>query len=148
MSAKAVDPYRHPRRQLFVARKAQGRLLLRVVVYCVVTSLMTTLAVQGAQAWLHWKPFQAFLSAPLVLLILLPFVLLDAARTSNRLVGPIARAQGAVRGLANNDPVAPLGIRQGDDWMEWTQDFNSMIARMNRFRPVASEESAEGTAEC
>lgn len=146
MFAKPVDSRRHPRRQLFVARKAQGRLLLRVVVYCVATSLLTAFVAYVAQSLFQWNPFWAAALAPLVLLIFLPIVLFDAARTSNRLVGPIARAQGAVRGVANNDPVAPLGIRHGDDWTEWTQDFNSMLARINSFRSATREESAEGTS--
>ena len=121
---------RNIRRQLFVARKAQGRLLFRVFVYCVVTALLTMLNCLGL-VFLGATTGFIVLAVLVTLALVTSVALYDAANVSNRLVGPIVRAHGLVRGLANDDVVQPLEVRDGDEWQEWIQDFNSLVARLN-----------------
>ena len=120
------------RRQLFVAPKAQGYLLFRVMLYCALSSLVTGCFYHAADLlrdstprfFVWWGP--VFLALNLTV----PLVLYDAARASNRLVGPFARIHGAIRRLANHDPVSPLECRVDDTWAEWIQDFNIMLTRV------------------
>ena len=115
------------RRQLFVAPRAQGRLLLWITIYCVVAAcLIAGLFVLGQLV--AGDPVDlagVLLTLGLSLVIAVPLVLFGAARASNHLVGPLARAQGAMRRLAEGEEVTPLEIRCDDDWREWMEDFNT-----------------------
>jgi hypothetical protein len=134
-----------PRQQMFVAPKAQGKLLLRVLLYCTLTSVVTG----GLQAAVGYFQLEftgvVWLLGPvaLALLITIPWVLYDATKVSNRLFGPMARVQGALRRLANRDPVSPIELRDDDAWHSWIQDFNGMAARVqNRSEEPHAEEVA------
>jgi hypothetical protein len=65
-------------------------------------------------------------------LILLPIVMLDVMRLSNRFVGPVARLRGGLRELADGRPAQPLNFRDDDFWRELATDFNRAAARLAR----------------
>lgn len=118
------------RRQLFTAPIAQGYLLFRVMVYCLICSVATSASCWIASrlqspAWVNW-----FVAPLLVMLCIIPYVLYDAAKASHQVVGPFARVQRAIRQLANGDEVRTLSLRDGDHWNEWLQEFNIMITRV------------------
>ena len=65
------------------------------------------------------------------MLLVLPLIIYDASRVSNRIVGPFARVQRAVRQLAHGDPVTAIRVRNRDlYWEDWIQDFNHMVTRL------------------
>ncbi len=131
------------RQQMFVAPKAQGKLLLRVLVYCVVSAVVTSV-LHTAVGYFQLKiSGVVWLCGPIALALLatIPWVLYDATKVSNRLFGPMARVQGAIRRLANRDPVGPIELRDDDAWHSWIQDFNGMTARVqNRPEEQPAEE--------
>jgi hypothetical protein len=64
--------------------------------------------------------------------ILLPFVTMDIVRMSNRFVGPLIRLRRAMRALARGEHVDPISFREGDFWLECAQEFNAVLARVQR----------------
>jgi hypothetical protein len=63
-------------------------------------------------------------------LVLLPVVLMDVLRVSNRFVGPIMRLRTALSTLASGQPGKPLNFRDDDFWRELATDFNRVAARI------------------
>ena len=121
------------RRQLFVAPKAQGRIVSRAMLYCVVsTTLAATLFVLGT-TFLTRFPVVAVYALVVIgtLGVCLPWAMYDSARASNRLIGPFIRAQGVIRRIANREKVPHVKVREGEDWSDWFHDFNVMIKRIN-----------------
>jgi hypothetical protein len=65
-------------------------------------------------------------------LILLPIVMLDVMRLSNRFVGPVVRLRNGLREVAEGRPAQPLNFRDDDFWRELATDFNRAAARLAR----------------
>ena len=126
------------RRKLFVDSQVQGALLFRAFLYWLVcVGLMTamlacwqafsgpddqTLAGVFVNLWLNYAP------ALVVSLLVLPLVLFDVVRLSNRFVGPVYRLRQRMRQLAHGERVEPIHFRQGDFWLEFADEFNDVLA--------------------
>jgi hypothetical protein len=65
-------------------------------------------------------------------LIVLPVVMMDVLRMSNRFAGPVFRLRGALREIAEGRPVQPLNFRDDDFWGELGVEFNHAMARLAR----------------
>jgi hypothetical protein len=130
---------KYARKRLFVDWKVQGALVLRVIVYAGMSALAISLML------LCWRivtgPPDTFgnhivemwysYGAPAVAsLVLLPVVIFDVIRLSNRFVGPLVRLRRAMRALAAGEQVAPLHFRDGDFWHDLAADFNAAAARV------------------
>jgi hypothetical protein len=139
------------RRQLFVDPKVQGALILRVVLYwvvCVVTITLMLLCwriVTGParpfythfdDMWFHFGP------AVVASFLLLPLVIYDIVQMSNRFCGPLFRLRRSVRALSRGEHVHPISFREGDFWPEFSQEFNTLLARLQRDGPPAPAEPA------
>ena len=72
-----------------------------------------------------------------VSLILLPGVIFDLVRMSNRFAGPVYRLRGLMRDLARGKPVEPVRFRHGDFWQEFADDFNTVAACPDRTNTIA-----------
>ena len=106
--------------------------MVRVMLYCILSCLLTSgLAILATLLVHPASPLMFLLVAVVAIVITIPLVATDAAKISNRLVGPFVRAHGVVRRIANREPVAPITIRDAEDWEEWFQDFNTMIRTTN-----------------
>jgi nitrogen fixation/metabolism regulation signal transduction histidine kinase len=62
--------------------------------------------------------------------LLLPLVLLDCVRFSNRFVGPLFRLGRAMDRLADGQRVHNIVFRQGDFWFQLAQTFNRLNERI------------------
>src|SRR5262245_43641652 len=108
------------RSYIFVDREVQGALMLRAAVYWLFCLISISLMV------ICWNAFSGpprrfidlatelyFRYAPALVasLIMLPIVLMDVLRMSNRFVGPVVRLRTALRELAENRPAQPLNFR-------------------------------------
>ena len=62
--------------------------------------------------------------------ILLPMVVVDIIRLSNRFAGPLVRLRRAMRALARGEHVQPIYFREGDFWQEFANEFNGILARV------------------
>jgi hypothetical protein len=140
---------RQPRRRLFVDRKLQGALVLRALTYWVwcfvgMTLMLLCWRIVTGPARIFYMHFDEmwFLYAPAVIagVLLLPFILYDTVRITNRFVGPILRLRRSMRQLAQGERVEPIKFRKGDFWPEFADEFNAVLARVQGdARPDASD---------
>jgi hypothetical protein len=142
----------------FIDREVQTALMLRVVVYWMFCLLSISLMLI---CWSAYKgPPQRFLDLVADLyyrygpalsasLMLLPIVLMDVLRMSNRFVGPVLRLRRGLRDVAEGRPAQPLNFRDDDFWRDMATDFNraaAHVARAAAERSAATEEMAEPVA--
>ena len=132
------------RRQLFVDSKVQGALVLRVLLYWIVCLITVTLMLlcwsiirtprmfytHFDDMWFHYGP------ALIASLVLLPMVVVDIIRLSNRFAGPLVRLRRAMRALAQGEQVRPIHFRENDFWQEFADEFNAIAARMQQVAPA------------
>jgi len=143
------------RRRLFIDHQVQGVLLLRAFLYWLVcVGLMTamlvvwrgftgpvqTLPALFAELWFQYAP------ALVVSVLVLPLVLFDVVRLSNRFVGPVYRLRQRMRQLARGEKAAPIKFREGDFWLELADEFNDLLELVSdeAKRPLATREPAAG----
>lgn len=128
------------RKKQFVDRTVQGTLLLAAARYWLVS-----LFVVGAVTVLGWifvapgleqlvqirSQLPAFFTMLLVSIVaatlVLPVILFDLMKLTNRFAGPIYRLQRVMREAAAGIPVEPLEFRDGDYWPELAHTFNELI---------------------
>ncbi len=135
---------RMKRRQLFVDNKVQGALVMRSISYWFLCLLTVTLMLLCWRVltgparmfyrhlddmWFHFGP------ALVASLVLLPIVVIDIIRLSNRFAGPMVRMRRAMQNLAKGERVPPLQFRDNDFWKDFAQDFNALLARIEREMP-------------
>jgi hypothetical protein len=141
------------RRTVFlVDREVQGALMVRTALYWLFCLLSISLMLICWNA--YHGPSRRFVDLVTELyfrygpalgasLILLPIVMMDVARMSNRFVGPVARLRSALRDVAEGRPATPLNFRDDDFWRELATDYNratTRIAQGNSARAVPTEE--------
>ena len=125
------------RKRFFVDYRVQGALIVRVVLYwlmCLLTMMLLLLGwgmIAGPVRPLnaHLTELWAFYGpAAVASLLLLPAVVFDLVRLSNRFAGPMFRLRRSMHDLAQGKPVAAVRFRQGDFWQEFADDFNTVAA--------------------
>jgi hypothetical protein len=127
------------RKQFFVDPRVQGALVLRVVFYwfmCLLTVTLMLLCwriVTGPARlfYTHFNDMWFFYGpAAIASLLLVPLVVIDVVRLSNRFVGPLVRLRRAMRALARGENVEPIEFRGDDFWQEFAGEFNAVLARV------------------
>lgn len=68
----------------------------------------------------------------LSLLILVPPLTLEAVRFAHRLVGPLYRFRKTVQAIAAGERVALVQLRKGDLLLDFKDDFNAMLRRLEQ----------------
>lgn len=127
------------RKRLLIDPKVQGALAVRVVSYWCLCLLTLTIGILiyriviGGPARVFYTHFDDmwFHFGPAVVgsFLLLPLVVFDILRTSNRFVGPLYRLRADMRKLARGEKVTPIRFRDGDFWHDIAEEFNAMVAR-------------------
>jgi hypothetical protein len=134
------------RKHFFVDPKVQGALVARVVLYwftCLLTITLMLLCwriVTGPARpfYMHFDDMWFFYGpAAIASLVLLPLVVIDIIRLSNRFAGPLLRLRRSMRALARGENVQPLEFRSSDFWREFATEFNAISAQMNRLSSEA-----------
>jgi hypothetical protein len=129
------------RTQLFVDPKVQGSLILKTVLYwivCVVTITLMLLCwriITGPARMFYWHfddMWFHFGPALVASFLLLPLMVYDVVQMSNRFCGPLFRMRRAIRALARGEHVDPISFRDGDFWPEIAQEFNALLALVQR----------------
>ncbi|HTQ40691.1 MAG TPA: hypothetical protein VMJ32_16835 [Pirellulales bacterium] len=130
------------RKRLFVDRKVQGALMLRAVEYwfcCVLTIALALLAwslLTGPDQPLYQfflDAWRFFLPTAVVSLLILPLLVYDIMKLSNRFTGPVYRLRRELRRLAAGENVSLLRFRDEDYWFELADEFNAVAQRMEMF---------------
>jgi len=145
------------RRSVFlVDRKVQGALMVRMIFYWLFCLLSITLMVVCWSVYsgpprrfvdLFLDLYYRYLPALAASLILLPIVMMDVVRMSNRFVGPVMRLKTALQELADGRPAQPLNFRDDDFWRDLATEFNRAAARVSRDASQRSTPTEEMSAE-
>ncbi len=140
------------RRQFFVDRSVQGMLIGRAISYWCFCLLSIVLLVMCWNAFhdpphssreLFYRCWMQTGPALVASVLLLPLVLIDTLRASNRFVGPICRLQHAMRKLADGHDVAKLEFREGDFWHESAEQFNRLAAELHTARQACEADQRQ-----
>ncbi|MGA2797372.1 MAG: hypothetical protein ABSE63_07340 [Thermoguttaceae bacterium] len=127
------------RKHLFVDPKVQGVLIARVVIYwvaCLITIALMLLcwdiiAGPTRMLYLHFDNMWFFYGpAAIASLLVLPLIIVDIIRVSNRFVGPLIRLRRSMRALARGEYVEPIEFRGKDFWYDFADEFNAIRARI------------------
>lgn len=127
---------RNQRKKCFVDRPVQGALVRRAVVYVflvlMLVSLLCALCVavlegplSGSQ--LAERMWSKLGPAWVASILLIPIVVIDCIRLTNRFAGPMLRLRRAMKDVADGKDVSLIRIRKGDFWYEFAEDFNRMV---------------------
>jgi hypothetical protein len=143
---------RHSRNRLFIDPQIQGMLMVRCLGYwaamlMTVTVLLITWRSMSGPAKIFYEHFDelwAQYQLPFIATVfLLPLVLLDIAKLSNRFVGPMIRLRRALREMANGEPIRLIHFRAGDYWSEVADEFNAVATRVQYMeKKIAKLEAA------
>ena len=76
-------------------------------------------------------------------ILLLPLVIVDVLRMSNRFVGPLQRIRRSLRDMAAGRDVPYIAFRKGDFWCELADDVNRLNDRVKRLQVQLGEKRAE-----
>ncbi len=127
------------RTQLFVDRKVQGELMQRTIMYWLFCLLALSLMVlcwriltQPVQlSSEHFREMWQFYGpAVIASLLLLPIVVVDIIRMSNRFAGPLHRLRREMSRLANGEHAEPIYFRENDYWADFADDYNKILAQL------------------
>ncbi|MDX1946843.1 MAG: hypothetical protein SFU86_15685 [Pirellulaceae bacterium] len=138
------------RGEIFVDREVQAALLWRVTGYWLFCLLSITLLLvcwtvasgpPRRSAEVAHELYLRYAPALVASLLVLPLVMIDVVRLSNRFVGPIVRLRGALRRMGAGEQVAPIKFRDGDFWHELADSFNLAARRLPE--PQAAETASE-----
>lgn len=143
------------RKQLYHGSKVQAALLARVVLYwcaymvAVAAFVLVWRIVTGParifythfdDMWFHFGP------AVVASFLLLPLLVWDMLKLSNRFVGPLTRLRKHFRMGARGEEVPPIHFREGDFWHEVSEEFNAMIAELQKRESAQEKEEAQVAA--
>jgi hypothetical protein len=127
------------RKQYFIDPKVQGALMLRVAGYWFFCLLTMTIALliwrlltgPARMFYLHFDDLWYWYGpAAISSMLLLPLVLFDCVRMTNRFAGPLYRLRRELRKLAAGEKVPPIAFRAGDFWHDFAEEFNAVSRRM------------------
>lgn len=144
---------RKKRKQLLVEPRVQLTLIRRVVVYWLCTAAtveflyLTRQIAIGPEQSSFWGYFfnddlwQAAIRLAIGALVVLPLIIWDMLRMSNRFAGPIYRMRRTLRKVADNGPIENVKLRQGDFWGDFAEDLNAALALLDdqRRSPIQGE---------
>jgi len=74
--------------------------------------------------WFYYEP------ALVASALLLPLVIMDVLRFTNRMIGPLLRVRRSMRALARGEYVEPIEFRGADYWKEIADEFNAVRQRV------------------
>jgi methyl-accepting chemotaxis protein len=136
------------RKRLFVDRKVQGTLMLRAVEYwffCTATiglSLLAWKLATGPDQPLYMfflDAWQYFLPTAIASVLILPLLVFDILRLTNRFTGPLFRLRRELRRLAAGETVPPIRFRERDFWPDLADEFNATAQRMEMLAKLAEK---------
>lgn len=123
------------RQKIFIDRGVQGVLVGRIMLYWSALMLYFGLSL-GCFQWMQYPEAsavehlhaifdQVWPCLPTFVLIL-PLVIFDIVRLSNRFVGPIYRLRMHLARLTENTSTYPLNFRDGDYWQQLADPINEL----------------------
>lgn len=131
------------RGKLYIDKRVQGALARRVLTHWglfFMASSVTLLALQyflgepgltlGEHLSVIWSQYALFV---VLMVAMLPSFVYDTIRLSNRFAGPIVRLRRGLQELNNGEEeVEHMNFRDGDFWLELSDDFNQLAEKVKR----------------
>ena len=147
-------PQSRKRRNYFVDKRVQGALLvlaarhwlLSVAGVAGLTLLGWMFITPGVGVLINLRQQMPSLVGGLVValvasLIVLPVILFDVLKLSNRFVGPMVRLRRAMEQAAAGEEVAEINFRNDDFWQEIAATFNRLNDRLQQQSPPNAQVS-------
>lgn len=146
---------RFRRRSLWVNRRIQGAIVLRLLTYYLACGVTATcmlvawrVAVYGNEGGLraHLGSLWSQLGpGALSILLLLPMVLFDSVRLSHRFTGPMVRLRNTLQAAARGEKVERVRLRETDFWQDLANDVNGLLEHYDSLKPrqVPTERTPE-----
>jgi len=161
MAAKQ-NPHKHARKKLFVSRKIQGRMLLKLALYWGVYHLVLWHAMfvyrylqyradvlGGATQVPFAELYSTFVTQHYSMILcavgLFPIIFWDMVKVTHRIAGPLVRFQNKLRDMKNGERPEPIKLRKGDLLVDLQDAFNEYVAILDT-KP--RRESLDDTEEC
>jgi hypothetical protein len=130
------------RKTRFIPNSVQGAMLWRAVFHWVLM-IGATLTILVSWQFLIGDPhqtlsgcfdetWQRFGPCIVVFLMVLPIVVRDTVKFTNKLAGPLFRLRHALERLANDERVSPIRFRKGDMCQDLAEQFNTVLLRIQR----------------
>lgn len=129
------------RSRLFVDRRLQGGIVLRILLHWLTFVACGTLL----GATLRWlthptepltiqirEMFAAFGPYLVAMIALVPVFVLDTIKLTNRFAGPFVRFRRHIRQLLNDQSPGPIKFRDGDYWRETEEDLNALMTALGK----------------
>jgi hypothetical protein len=145
------------RKKLFIDSQVQGVLVRRALIYLVACGLFMLLPILIGRAIADpqhlffenlgpfFRKYGMFFTC---ILLMLPLMVYDILKLTNRFAGPVFRLRREMRKLAEGQKVYPLKFRDGDYWTDITLAFNAIVQRMETLEQYYREhEETEQTDE-
>jgi hypothetical protein len=112
----------------------------RIVVYCLVCEfavwgmlmLWERLAALGETVTGESVYSSTLMRGLLVLIFLTPILVMDAAKFTHRLVGPLYRFRKTIQAMAADEAVELVHLRKGDMLQDMKDEFNAMLRLMEQ----------------
>jgi len=136
-----------PRKRLYVDKKVQGAMVRKLVIYWVACLYAIFCVLAGVPYVIGMLVFSKYDVLPVLgetwikfwpvacaAMLILPFVLFDMIRNTNKFAGPILRIRGEISRLLNGEDIRPVRLRNGDHWHELAEDFNELAEELIRTR--------------
>ena len=79
---------------------------------------------------------------------MLPVLLYDLAKYSNRFAGPVYRLQRNLNALAEGQSVAPMSFRENDYWQALAESFNKVASRLAAAEQAAANRHEDDFQPC
>jgi hypothetical protein len=141
-----------PKRKQLLTDRVQIALMVRAAsywLYCLLTLTLMTLCWRIANS--EPQTFQShmhalkrdFAPAAASSLFLLPIVLFDVLRFSNRFTGPMVRVRRMLKRMIEGEPVPPISFREGDFWDDFAEDINGVAARLQELEAKVTAQKNE-----
>jgi len=136
------------RKRLFIDSQVQGVLLRRALIYFTACALFMLLPIFIGRALSDpqhlffenlgpfFRKYGMFFTC---MLLMLPMVLYDILKLTNRFAGPVFRLRREMRKLAEGEKVDPLKFRDGDYWPDIALTFNAVVKRVEALEAAHRE---------
>ena len=144
------------RKQLYVDSKVQGALVARVALYWIgCLAALTIMLLCWRMITGPARPFDTHFDdlwyfygpAMIASFLLLPVVIVDILRVSNRFAGPMLRMRRSMRRLAEGGHVDRLDFRTNDFWREFADDFNRLADRLEAAQRTSAQSDTAAVEE-
>ena len=146
----------HVRQRFFVDRKIQLTMVSRVVAYWLFCLLSVWLMLvcweiatgrPSSSGELIGGVWSRFGPALIASILLVPLVVWDCLRVTNRFAGPLLRLRRGMSDLADGEPVQPLELRQGDFLGEIAEQFNRIASQLQAAKSLQAFEVGDEPSE-